>query len=40
MKYVKVIGKFTKAKFMGATDEQATIVVLLAAFILIALAVN
>tara|TARA_R110000868_G_scaffold64904_2_gene194707 strand:- start:3174 stop:3296 length:123 start_codon:yes stop_codon:yes gene_type:complete len=40
MKYVKVIGKFTKAKFMGATDEQATVVVLLAAFILIALAVN
>jgi len=39
MKYVKVIGKFTKAKFMGATDEQATVVVLLAAFILIALAV-
>jgi len=40
MKYVKVIGKFTKAKFMGATDEQATVVVLLTAFILIALAVN
>ena len=39
MKYVKVIGKFTKAKFMGATDEQATVVVLLTAFILIALAV-
>lgn len=40
MKYVKVIGKFTKAKFMGATDEQATVVVLLTAFLLIALAVN
>lgn len=40
MKYVKVIGKFTKAKFMGATDEQATVVVLLTACILIALAVN
>ena len=40
MKYVKVIGKFTKARFMGATDEQATVVVLLTAFILIALAVN
>lgn len=39
MKYVKVIGKFTKAKFMGATDEQATVVVLLTAFLLIALAV-
>ena len=40
MKYVKVIGKFAKAKFMGATDEQATVVVLLTAFILVALAVN
>jgi hypothetical protein len=40
MKYIKVIGKFVKARFMGATDEQATVVVLLAAFILIALAVN
>ena len=40
MKYIKVIGKFVKAKFMGATDEQATVVVFLAAFILIALAVN
>jgi hypothetical protein len=40
MKYIKVIGKFTKSKFMGATDEQATVVVLLTAFILIALAVN
>ena len=40
MKYVKTIGKFTKAKFMGATDEQATVVMLLTAFILIALAVN
>jgi len=39
MKYIKVIGKFVKARFMGATDEQATVVVLLAAFILIALAV-
>lgn len=40
MKYIKVIGKFVKARFMGATDEQATAVVLLAAFILVALAVN
>ena len=40
MKYIKVIGKFTKSKFMGSTDEQATVVVLLTAFILIALAVN
>tara|TARA_B100001059_G_C17521923_1_gene421213 strand:+ start:270 stop:392 length:123 start_codon:yes stop_codon:yes gene_type:complete len=40
MKYVKAIGKFTKARFMGATDEQATVVVLLTAFILIALAAN
>ena len=39
MKYVKVIGKFTKAKFMSATDEQATVVVLLTAFLLIAFAV-
>ena len=39
MKYVKVIGKFTKSKFMGSTDEQATVVVLLTAFLLIALAV-
>jgi len=38
MKRVKLIGKFVKAKFMGATDEQATVVVLLTAFILIALA--
>ena len=40
MKYIKVIGKFVKARFMGATDEQATVVVLLSAFILIDLAVN
>ena len=40
MKYAKIIGKFVKAKFMGATDEQATVVVLLTAFILLALAVN
>ena len=39
MKYVKVIGKFAKSKFMGATDEQATVTILLAAFILIVLAV-
>tara|TARA_R110000751_G_scaffold28858_3_gene74936 strand:- start:980 stop:1102 length:123 start_codon:yes stop_codon:yes gene_type:complete len=39
MKYVKVIGKFVKAKFMSATDEQATVVVLLTALILIVLAV-
>jgi hypothetical protein len=25
MKYIKVIGKFVKSKFMGATDEQATV---------------
>jgi hypothetical protein len=40
MKYVKVIGKFIKAKFMDSTDEEATVVVLLVAFILIVLAVN
>ena len=39
MKRVKIIGKFIKAKFMGATDEQATVTILLAAFILIVLAV-
>jgi len=39
MKYAKIIGKFVKAKFMGATDEQATVAMLLAAFILIVLAV-
>jgi hypothetical protein len=39
MKYVKVVGKFVKAKFMDSTDEQATVAVLLAAFILIVLAV-
>ena len=39
MKYVKIIGKFVKAKFMSATDEQATVVVLLTALILIVLAV-
>ena len=36
---IKVIGKFVKAKFMSATDEQATVVVLLTALILIVLAV-
>jgi hypothetical protein len=40
MKYIKVIGKFVKSKFMGATDEQATVAMLLAVFLLIALAVN
>ena len=39
MKYAKIIGKFVKAKFMGATDEQATVTILLAAFIFIVLAV-
>ena len=39
MKYVKVIGKFAKAKFMGSTDEQATLAILLAVFILIVLSV-
>ncbi len=39
MKYVKVIGKFVKAKFMGSTDEQATVAMLLVAFIFIVLAV-
>jgi hypothetical protein len=39
MKYVKVIGKFVKAKFMDSTDEQATIAMLLVAFIFIVLAV-
>ena len=40
MKYVKVIGKFAKAKFMGATDEQATVVVIMAVIVFITLAVN
>jgi hypothetical protein len=39
MKYVKVIGKFIKAKFMDSTDEQATVAMLLVAFIFIVLAV-
>ena len=39
MKYVKIIGKFVKAKFMGATDEQATVVVVFGALVVIALAV-
>lgn len=39
MKYAKIIGKFVKAKFMSATDEQATVAMLLATFILIVLAV-
>jgi len=39
MRYVKVIGKFAKAKFMSATDEQATIAILLAVFFLIVFAV-
>jgi len=39
MKYVKVIGKFAKAKFMDSTDEQATVAILLAVFLLIVLAV-
>jgi len=39
MKRVKVIGKFVKAKFMGATDEQATLAVLVVTFILITLTV-
>jgi hypothetical protein len=39
MKYAKLIGKFVKSKFMSATDEQATVVTILAAVIIIALAV-
>ena len=39
MKYIKVIGKFTKAKFIGATDEQATIAMLVTVFLFIVLAV-
>jgi hypothetical protein len=39
MKYAKIIGKFVKAKFMSATDEQATVALLLAAFLFIVLAV-
>ena len=39
MKYVKVIGKFIKAKFMDSTDEQATVAMLLVAFIFIVLTV-
>tara|TARA_R110002167_G_scaffold96883_1_gene256155 strand:- start:183 stop:305 length:123 start_codon:yes stop_codon:yes gene_type:complete len=40
MKYIKVIGKFAKSKFMSATEEQATVVVILAAIVVVALAVN
>jgi len=40
MKYAKIIGKFVKAKFMSSTDEQATVTMLLIAFILIVLAVS
>jgi hypothetical protein len=40
MKYLKVIGKFVKAKSMGLTDEQATVITILATIVIIALAVN
>jgi|TARA_R110000772_G_scaffold189244_1_gene300275 hypothetical protein len=40
MKYIKVIGKFAKSKFMSATEEQATVVVILSVIVVIALAVN
>ena len=40
MKYIKVIGKFAKSKFMSATEEQATVVVILSVIVDIALAVN
>ena len=40
MKYIKVIGKFVKSKFMSATEEQATVVTIFAAILVIALAVN
>ena len=40
MKHIKVIGKFAKSKFMSATEEQATVVVLLSVIVVIALAVN
>lgn len=40
MKYIKVIGKFAKSKFMSATEEQATVVVILSVIVIIALAVN
>jgi hypothetical protein len=39
MKYVKSVGKFVKASFMSATDEQATVATLLVVFVLIALSV-
>ena len=39
MKYIKVIGKFVKSKFMSATEEQATVAILLAVFLLVVLAV-
>jgi hypothetical protein len=39
MQYVKFIGKFVKAAFMSATDEQATVATLFAVFVLIALSV-
>ena len=40
MRYIKVIGKFAKSKFMSATEEQATVVVILSVIVVIALAVN
>ena len=40
MKYIKVIGKFAKSKFMSATEEQATVVIILSVIVVIALAVN
>ena len=39
MKYVKLIGKFVKASFMSATDEQAAFISFFSVMILIALAV-
>ena len=39
MKYVKSVGKFVKARFMSATDEQATVVTLVVVFVLVALLV-
>ena len=40
MKYIKVIGKFLKSKFMSATEQQATVVTIFAPIVVIGLGVN
>jgi len=39
MKHVKLIGKFVKAAFMSATDEQAAVLTIFSLIVLVALAV-